>query len=176
MGFSEAGNHGKPWFSRLPDQLLKRTAVTFGWRLFSGSSFVVEEARCRASGFECIGPLGGRDGFAFGKPLRRWNQGLPFGLWDRIHEGPTEHIVLLRYGPDAVRAGPRHVLPGLRVSYIPRGQGSGHVGPMFRPHRYEKAPGQQKAIRAHKHGIQLHTVKNPLDRDVVQNRRSTAFH
>ena len=118
MGFSEAGNHGKPWFSRLPDQLLKRTAVTFGWRLFSGSSFVVEEARCRASGFECIGPLGGRDGFAFGKPLRRWNQGLPFGLWDRIHEGPTEHIVLLRYGPDAVRAGPRHVLPGLRVPSI----------------------------------------------------------
>ncbi|ERI98493.1 hypothetical protein HMPREF0262_02769 [Clostridium sp. ATCC 29733] len=31
-----------------------------------------------------------------------------------------------------------------------RGQGSGHVGPMFRPHRYEKTPGQQKAIRAQK--------------------------
>jgi len=30
------------------------------------------------------------------------------------------------------------------------GQGSGHVGPMFRPHRYEKTPGQQKAIRAQK--------------------------
>ena len=27
---------------------------------------------------------------------------------------------------------------------------SGHVGPMFRPHRYEKTPGQQKAIRAQK--------------------------
>ena len=70
MGFSEAGNHGKPWFSRLPDQLLKKTAVTFGWRLFSGSSFAVLEARCRASGFERIGPLGGRDGFAFGEPLQ----------------------------------------------------------------------------------------------------------
>ena len=30
------------------------------------------------------------------------------------------------------------------------GQGSGHDGPMFQPHRYEKAPGQQKAIRAQK--------------------------
>ena len=25
-----------------------------------------------------------------------------------------------------------------------RGQGSGHVGPMFRPHRYEKAPDSRK--------------------------------
>ena len=31
-----------------------------------------------------------------------------------------------------------------------RGQGSGHVGPMFRPHRYEKTPGQHEAIRAQK--------------------------
>ena len=31
-----------------------------------------------------------------------------------------------------------------------RGQGSGHDGPMFQPHRYEKAPGQRKAIRAQK--------------------------
>ena len=30
------------------------------------------------------------------------------------------------------------------------GQGSGHAGPMLRPHRYEKTPGQQKAIRAQK--------------------------
>ena len=87
-----------------------------------------------------------------------------------------KYVVIGLSDPDAVRAGPRHALPGLGVSYIPRGQGSGHVGLMFRPHRYEKAPGQQKATRAHKHGIQLHTVKNPLDRDVVQNRRSTAFY
>ena len=31
-------------------------------------SFVVEEARCRASGFERIGPLGGREGFPCGFP------------------------------------------------------------------------------------------------------------
>ena len=30
------------------------------------------------------------------------------------------------------------------------GAASGHVDPMFRPHRYEKAPGQQEAIRAQK--------------------------
>jgi len=30
------------------------------------------------------------------------------------------------------------------------GQGSGHAGPMLRLHRYEKTPGQQKAIRAQK--------------------------
>ena len=34
-----------------------------------------------------------------------------------------------------------------------RGQGSGHVGPMFRPHRYEKTPGQHEAIRAQKNTV-----------------------
>ena len=36
-----------------------------------------------------------------------------------------------------------------------RGQGSDYVDPMFRPHRYEKTPGQQKAIRAQNFNIHL---------------------
>src|SRR5699024_4408557 len=36
-----------------------------------------------------------------------------------------------------------------------RGQGSDYVVPMFRPHRYEKTPGQQKAIRAQNFNIHL---------------------
>ena len=47
-------------------------------------------AGCQASGFERFCPLGGRVGLAFGKPLRRWGQGILSGRQDQIPEGPMQ--------------------------------------------------------------------------------------
>ena len=66
-------------------------------------------------------PPGGRDGFAFGEPLRRW---CPWtdnnAILQRVlvFAGCVQwmkYVVIGLPDPDAVGAGPRHALPGLRV-------------------------------------------------------------
>ena len=39
--------------------------------------------RYPALGVECMGPLGGRVGLAFGEPLRRWGLGISMEMWER---------------------------------------------------------------------------------------------
>ena len=71
-------------------------------------------------------PLGGRDGFAFGEPLQPrcpWtaNNVILRSVLVFAECGQSmKYVVIDLSDPDAVGAGPRHALPGLRVSYIPR--------------------------------------------------------
>ena len=107
MGFSEAGNHGKPWFSRLPDQLLKRTAVTFGWRLFSGSSFVVGRLSLRRpdAGHLALNVLAL---WAAGTDLPSAN---PYAVGVRV---PVRFV-----GPDPRRTGRTYCSPAVRPRALP---------------------------------------------------------
>lgn len=108
----------RPTFKK--DSRHLRVAAFFGFIICRGS-FVVEAARCRASGFECIGPLGGRDGFAFGEPLRRrcpWTDNNVILRRFLTFAGcgqSMKYVVIGLSDPDAVGAGPGHALPGLRV-------------------------------------------------------------
>ena len=54
-------------------------------------SMVNSRARPNADpfGVEWMGPLGGRDGLAFGEPLRRWSRGVFSGRWDQVPQGPV---------------------------------------------------------------------------------------
>ena len=71
-------------------------------------------------------PPGGRDGFAFGEPLQPhcpWtdNNVILRSVLVFAECGQSmKYVVIDLSDPDAVGAGPRHALPGLRVSYIPR--------------------------------------------------------
>ena len=42
-----------------------------------------EAKRGRRLAFEHCGPQGGRVGFAFGEPLRRWGLGISIEMWER---------------------------------------------------------------------------------------------
>ena len=75
------------------------------------------EAGCLASGFERFCPLGGRGGLAFGKPLRRWGQGITAAIRGFQPGDPSmKTVVPPPSDPDAVGARPRHAHPGHRFS------------------------------------------------------------
>ena len=66
-------------------------------------------------------PLGGRDGFAFGEPLQPrcpWTANSVILRRVLVFAGcgqSMKYVVIGLSDPDAVGAGPRHALPGLRV-------------------------------------------------------------
>ena len=101
----------------------KGYSLSIGWRLVTRDRKLMSICPRQMVSF-C--PLGGRDGFAFGEPLRRrcpWTDNNVILRRVLVFAGSSQsmkYIVIGLSDPDAVGAGPRHALPGLRVSYIPR--------------------------------------------------------